>query len=62
MSLSSIFNAKVLKGCLLGMGGAAAAAVVLPVLTVSAPLVIAGGLVGGIIGLANKNEGPKFGG
>lgn len=46
--MSDKFN-KIAKGVLIGAGGAAAAAVVLPVLTVSGPLVIVGGIVGGLI-------------
>jgi hypothetical protein len=54
-SFSEKFN-RVAKGALAGAGVAIVGAALLPVITVSAPVVITGGIIGAII--ANKN-GPK---
>ena len=56
---SEKFN-KVAKGVLAGAGIAIVGAALLPVITVSAPVVIAGGVIGGIIA-AKNNNGPSNG-
>ncbi len=52
---------KIFKGVAIGIGTAVIAAVALPVITVSAPVIIIGGVVGGIIAAKKDDNGPKNG-
>ncbi|HYD19667.1 MAG TPA: hypothetical protein VEF76_14435 [Patescibacteria group bacterium] len=51
--LSSKFN-KVVKGALAGAGIAVVGAALLPVVTVSAPVIVTGAIIGGFINGRNK--------
>lgn len=57
--LSKIFN-----GAAIGAGSAVVAAAILPVITVSAPVIAIGAAIGGIVAYKKNNDdnGPKFGG
>jgi len=62
MKLSDIFNKKVAKGAAIGTGTAFVAAVLLPFIAVSAPVLIIGAGIGGVVAYKNQDKkGPKNG-
>lgn len=57
--MKNIFN-KVAKGVAAGAGIAIVAAAILPVISVSLPVILIGGTIGGVV-TYKKNQGPSNG-